>query len=115
MPVLRLRFTHTVWEDPNEVEAEIQFDPSGPFVRVYDFMISAYECAHPEEYPDPWDDVPPIFATEFEAMLRVWGAVSEVVDLGGTITQRYANEPGTSRDSYMLKLNDRPCENDPQH
>src|SRR5438552_3857015 len=83
-PTLRLKFTHTIFQDPNQVEAEIRFDPSGPFIHMHSFLTAAYGAAHPEEDPGIWDDLPRVFTNEFKEMLRVWGALSEHVELGCT-------------------------------
>jgi hypothetical protein len=42
-----------------------------------------YGAAHPDELPETWDDLPRVFTNEFKAMLRVWGALSELVSSEG--------------------------------
>ena len=114
-PVLRLKITHTSFEDPNNVEAEVRFDASGPFIQVAAFSIAAYETEDGNDSPDTWNELPSVFTPEFKAMLRKWGKLSALMSLGGTRGgDRYAGEPHNSRDWFALRL-DTLTDGDPCH
>ena len=93
---LRLKICHTSCQDPEHVVAEVRLKPEEGFQPLHQIMLSAYEMSYPEDFDDVWNDLPEVWTDEFKAMLRLWGKVTEVVEFGASVTERYANEPTSS-------------------
>ena len=99
-PVLRVRIAcYTNIDDPFDLLLEVREEGCTEFRQVGTVFTSALGLSTLE---DDWSDVPAQFRARFEAMAWTLGAVVELTELGGTIHQRYAGEPHTSRDYFYF-------------
>ena len=101
--VLRLRIPlYTNEIDPFELVLEARDQHCMEFTQIGIVFTCAYSLLGGEPDDDDWSDVPPEFRSLFLAMAHRLGAIMDLTELGGTIHQRYAGEPHTSRDYFYF-------------
>ena len=100
---LRLKIRHSGWDEPHEMIAEARVALDREFTPVgKPFWTFAWGLLHPEECQEQ-DDFPSPFKREFTMMALRWAALSELLELAGTLgnLQRYEFEPGSSVDCFL--------------
>ena len=107
--VLRVRIPlYTNVDDPFRLILEVRDQNCREFTQIGTVYTSAHALVTGEA-DEEWSDIPPQFRSAFLAMAHTVGAVMDLTELGGTIRQRYAGEPHTSRDYfYFGATDDRP-------
>jgi hypothetical protein len=105
---LRLKVRHGSCENPDDCIAEIRLKPDEEFRAIHEFSTAVYALSHPDEFPDVWDDMPrpSLWTREFATLAHMWARLTEIAEFGGTISERYAGEPHSSRDHYSLGATD---------